>query len=307
MRAGKDARTRTRIRATRFGAAYMAAAVAAGLLGVYAGNNLLFAGFGLMVGMLVVSGLASRASLLEIRPAGVEAGALFARLRGGVGLRLADGAPRRARGLEVRLEIEGCGARPAFYGGAAGLASPRVPVRVRPETRGELRVTGVELRTGHPFGLLEKSLRFPLDARLSVAPHPAGAREPDYGGGDDYREPTPASGYSSPVGARPFLPGDALGGLHWKRTAQRGEPVTRLMEGDEARGLALELDLGEWGPGPAFEDELEKLSGALLQARLQGRDATLVVHGPDGRCDAVGHVAAWRALAGAQAGAAPRE
>jgi uncharacterized protein (DUF58 family) len=164
-----------------------------------------------------------------------------------------------------------------------------------------MRVTGVELRTDHPFGLLEKTLCFPLDARLAVAPHPAGAKELDYGGGDDYLDPTPASGYSSPVGARPFLPGDALGGLHWKRTAQRGEPMTRLMEGDEARDLALELDLGEWEPGPAFEGELEKLSGALLQARLRGRDAALAVRGPAGRADAAGHADAWRALAAARA------
>jgi uncharacterized protein (DUF58 family) len=294
---------RSRARVTRFGAAYAAAAAAVGLLGAYTGDNLLFAVLGLMVGLLVVSGLVGRASLLGVVPVGVEAGALFARLRGGVRLRLSDGAPRRARGLELRLDIEGCAAAPAFYRGGGGKASPAVPIRVVPERRGRLKIIGVEFRGSHPFGLIERSLRFPLDARLAAAPHPAGAREPDYGGGDDYREPTPASGYSSPVGARPFRPGDPLGGVHWKRTAQRGEPVSRLMEGDEARGLALELDLREWEPGRAFEDELEALSGALLQARLRGRDAALALHGPDGRTDAVGHVAAGRALAGARAAA----
>jgi uncharacterized protein (DUF58 family) len=292
---------RPRARVTRFGAAYTAAAGAVGLLGAYTGDNLLFAVLSLMVGLLVASGLAGRAALLGVAPVGVEAGTLFARLGGGVRLRLSDAAPRRARGLEVRLEIEACAAAPALYRGGGGSASPAVPIRVGPERRGLLKISGVELRTGHPFGLIERSLRLPLDARLAAAPHPAGAKEPDYGGGDDYREPTPASGYSSPVGARPFRPGDPVGGVHWKRTAQRGEPVSRLMEGDEARGLALELDLCEWGPGQALEDELETLSGALLQARLQNRDATLTLHGPDGRRDAVGHAAAWRALAEAEA------
>jgi uncharacterized protein (DUF58 family) len=305
MRPPKDSRSSVRV--TRFGALYIAAATICGLLGVYADNNLLCAIFGLMVGALAVSGWVSRASITALRPVGVEAGALFARLRGGIWLRLADGAPRRVRGLDVYLEIDGCRVGPAFFCGGGGLASPLVPLPVRPERRGGLKIGGVEFRTGYPFGLLTKTLRFPMDtagalgARLAVAPHPAGAKEPDYGGGDDCLDPTPASGYSSPVGARPFRPGDPMGGVHWKRTAQRGEPMVRLMEGDEARGLALELDLGEWAPGQAFESELEEISGAVLQARLQKRDATLTIYGPDGRRDAVGHMAAWRALAEAEA------
>ena len=294
--------SRLRIRVTPLGAMYIAAAVVVGVLGVYTINNLLFAIFGLMVGMLLVSGWVSRASLTGVKPVGIEAGSLFARLRGGVCLRLSDSATGRVRGLEVRLDIEGCRVEPAFFGGGrSGHSSPLLPLRVRPERRGELKVGRVELRTAYPFGLLEKAAFFDLGARLIVAPHPAGAKEPDYGG-DDFREPTPASGYSSPVGARPFLPGDPIGSVHWKRTAQRGEPMTRLMEGDEARGLRLELDLREWEPGPDFENELEILSGAILQSRLQRRDATLVVYGPGGRFDTHGHRTAWIALALASAG-----
>jgi len=289
--------SRLSIRITRLGAMYVAAAAAVGLLGVYTGSNMLHAVLGLMIGMLLVSGWVSRASLLSARPGGIEAGALFARLRGGVRLRMAEGAPGRTGGLEVSLDIEGCRVGHGFFRGGR---SP-VALGVRPEKRGALRVRGAVLRTGYPFGLLEKAVRFPMDAVLVVAPHPAGAEEPDRGG-DDYREPTPASGYSSPVGARPFLPGDPMGRMHWKRTAQRGEPMVRLMEGDEAKGLALELDLCGWRPGPAFEGELERLSGAILQARLQRRDAALVVYGPGGaRADAAGHMEAWRALAGAEA------
>jgi uncharacterized protein (DUF58 family) len=93
------------------------------------------------------------------------------------------------------------------------------------------------------------------------------------------------------------MPGDPIGMVHWKRTAQRGEPMTRLMEGDEPKGLMLELDLDEWTPGPAFEGELERLSGAVLQAKLEKRGATLTVYGPHGRTDVAGHMEIWRELA----------
>jgi hypothetical protein len=66
-------------------------------------------------------------------------------------------------------------------------------------------------------------------------------------------------------------------------------------------GLHLRLDLLAWAPGRPFERELERLSGAVLQARLQKRDISLDVQGAEGTRGFHGHTACWRALALAQA------
>jgi uncharacterized protein (DUF58 family) len=295
----KDSRLRLRI--TRLGVQYVVVMGIVGLLGMYTNNNLLHAVFGLMIGLLLVSGWVSRASLQSLEPVGVESGVLFARAKGGLRLRFSDKAPKRVRGLKIRLEIPNCRVEPVFFPGGKGKVSgknhesPVAAMQVRPEIRGPLAVRVIELSTSYPFGFLEKIWRFAVDMPFFVSPHPGGYENIE-GGDGEYFEPDTKSGYSSPVGARPFLPGDSLNRIHWKRTAQRGEPWVRVMEGDQPRGLILEIDLGEWAQGPAFERELENLSGAILQARVQKQDVTLTIYGRHGRIDAAGHLAAWRAL-----------
>jgi len=294
MHLWKDSRLQIRI--TRLGIHYVIAMGASGVLGVYTNNNLLFVVFGLMIGLLLVSGWVSRASIQSIELAHIEDGSLFAKLKGGLRLRLADKKPKRIRGLEIHLDIPNCHVEPGFYPGGKGEPSPTIVLQVRPQKRGLAKLKCIEIRTSHPFGFLEKIRRFPTDIPLLVAPHPSGYEKYE-GGHDDFSVPDTKSAYSSPIGARPFIPGDSINQVHWKRTAQRGEPWARVMEGDSPKGLLLELDLTEWEPGLSFERELERLSGAILQARLQKIEVTLSVIGRRSRIEAEGHLAAWKALA----------
>jgi len=288
-----------RLRITRLGIQYVIATGTLGVLGVYTNNNLLHVVFGLMIGLLLVSGWVSRASLQSIEPLNIEEGILFARTKGTLRLRLSDKAPARLRCLEIRLEVPNCAVESGFFpgGGYKGknLESPLIAFRLRPEKRGLLAVECVELRTNYPFGFLEKTWRFPVCMPFHVSPHP-GDYESSKGEAGDYSEPDTKSGYSSPVGARPFLPGDSLNRIHWKRTALRGEPWVRVIEGDQIKGLSLEIDLGKWEAGQTFERELESLSGAILQARARKQDVSLTIFGCHGRIDAIGHLNAWRAL-----------
>jgi len=283
------------IRVTRLGTVYLSMAGIVGVMGMYTNNNLLHVVFGLMIGLLLVSGWVSRASIQAIEPVRIEEGTLFARLKGGIRLRLSDKAPKRIRGLDVRIEIPDCRVAPGFFPGGRGDSAPTVVLQIRPEKRGPLQLKYIALRTSYPFGFLEKIKYFHLDTTLFVAPHPSGHEKQDEGSGD-FSEPDTKSGYSSPIGARPFVAGDSTNRIHWKRTAQHGEPWVRVMEGDQIKGLSLELDLTKWSPGREFENELERLSGAILQARLQKVDTILTVLSRRGRIEAAGHLAAWRAL-----------
>lgn len=289
-----------RLAITRLGWEYLLALLAIGAFAVNSGNNLLYLVFSLMLGLFLVSGVVSRRSLRDLTPLDLDEGNLFARVRGGLRLRFRDGAPRRVRGLELRLSLEGGEVETGFFAGGSGDTEPVAVLHARAGKRGWTRLTGLELRTRHPFGFLEKAWRFELDRSLLVLPHP---RAPQTAPGDPAREgqarTLPRPGDSSPEGARPMRPGDASARVHWKRSAQRpqGELWVRTFEEEQPLALHLELDLGAWVPGRTFERELERLSGAILQARLQKREVELVVRGASGLRRHEGTQACWRVLA----------
>ncbi|MDR2561074.1 MAG: DUF58 domain-containing protein [Holophagales bacterium] len=301
----KDSRLKLRI--TRLGVQYVLVTGVVGLLGLFTSNNLLHAIFGMMIGLLLVSGWASRAAILGIEPESVATGTFFAKAKGGLRLRLVDKCPTRTRCLEISAAIPGCPSDIAFYQGGRRMAEkrgrggePSAVLKIWPSKRGRAKIASVDFCTSYPFGFLEKTVSFPFDAEFLVAPHPTGFDSSNRGRGD-YSEPSPLSGFSSPDGARPFAIGDSISKIYWKRTAQRGEPWSRNMEGDLPKGLELELDLDAWAPGDDFEHELERLSGAILEARLLKSAVTLHIF-KGGRCtDAAGAIAAWRVLSLAEA------
>ena len=289
-----------RLSITRLGWEYLLALLAIGAFAVNSGNNLLYLVFSLMLGLFLVSGVVSRRSLRQLTPLDLDEGNLFARVRGGLRLRLQDGAPRRVRGLELRLALEGGEVETGFVAGGGGESQPVAVLHARAGARGWARLTSLELRTRHPFGFLEKAWRFELDRSVLVLPHP---RAPLAAPGDPAREgqvrTLPRPGDSSPEGARPMRPGDPPARVHWKRSAQRpqGELWVRTFEEEQPLALHLELDYGAWAPGRDFERELERLSGAILQARLQKREVELVVRSASGQRRFEGPQACWRVLA----------
>lgn len=289
-----------RLSITRLGWEYLLALLAIGAFAVNSGNNLLYLVFSLMLGLFLVSGVVSRRSLRGLCPLDLDEGNLFARVRGGLRLRLQDSTPKRVRGLELRLAMEGGEVETAFFAGGGGESEPVAVLHARAGLRGWTRLTGLELRTRHPFGFLEKAWHFELDRAVLVLPHP---RAPQSTPGDPARDgqvrTLPRPGESSPEGARPMRPGDPPARVHWKRSAQRpqGELWVRTFEEEQPLALHLELDLGAWAPGRTFERELERLSGAILQARLQKREVELVVRGANGLHRHEGPQACWRALA----------
>ena len=293
-----------RLSITRLGWEYLIALMLIGIFAVNSGNNLLYLIFSLMLGMFLVSGVVSRRSLRDLRPLDLDEGNLFARVRGGLRLRLQDGAPHRTRGLELRLSMEGGEVDTTFFAGGGGQAEPVAVLHARAGHRGWTRLTGLELRTRHPFGFLEKAWHFELDRALLILPHP---RAPMVAPGDPNKDgqvrTLPRPGDSSPEGARPMRSGDSPARVHWKRSAQRpqGELWVRTFEEEQPLALHLELDLGAWTSGKDFERELERLSGGILQARLHKRSVELVVRSALGLKRHEGPQACWRALAIAEA------
>jgi uncharacterized protein (DUF58 family) len=292
---------RLRLSITRLGFQYMLAMLAIGAFAVNSGNNLLYLTFSLMLGLFLVSGFVSRAALRGVDLAGIDEGNLFARVRGGLRVRLKDRAPKRVRGLELHLEMENGKVEPGFLGGGQGGEEVLVVLHARAEARGWTKVTSLELRTSLPFGFLEKAWRISLDRPVLVLPHPRTSPSLPPGELGEVKHTLPTPGTTSPDNARPYRTGDAPSRVHWKRTAQRGALWVRTFEGERPLGLHLRLDLTRWPPGRPFEKELERLSGAILQARLQRKEVALELVSREARRSFHGHTDCWRALALAQA------
>lgn len=292
---------RLRLTLTQLGLQYLAALALIGFFAVNSGNNLLYLIFSLMLGFFLVSGWVSRHAIQGLTLVAIEEGNIFARVKGGIRVRLLDAQPRRIRGLEVHLDLEQARVEPGFYGGGQGEeAAILLVLHARPEFRGWCKIRQLELRTRFPFGFLEKAWRLPVEKELLVLPHPrATVIRGESKGAIPYFIPKP--GFTSPEGARPFRTGDPLSQVHWKRTAQRGVPWIRTFEGEQPTGLHLHLDLRIWAPGPLFEHELERLSGSILQARLQKQDVSLGIHSIEGIREHAGPTECWRALAQMQA------
>ncbi len=292
---------RLRLSLTGLGLQYLLALLGVGVFSVNTGNNLFYLVFSLMLGLFLVSGILSRRALQGLQVLSLEEGNLFARVRGGVRLRLRDPGRGRIRGLEVHLQMDDGQVEPAFLGAASRTGETLVVLQTRAGHRGWSRFRTLEFRTRFPFGLLEKSRFVELDHAALVLPHPrTPPAQPTNWQGEGQRT-LPQEGTSSPEGARPLRLGDAPSRVHWKRTAQRSQPWVRTFDEERPMGLHLRLDLSAWGPGRPFERELERLSGAVLQARLQKRDISLELQGAEGIREVHGHTACWRALALSQA------
>ena len=286
---------RLRLSITRLGLEYLAAMLLMGLFAVNTGNNLLYLVFAMMLGLFLASGWSSRRAIQDLELLGVEEGNLFARVQGGIKVRLRDRAAGRVRGLVIRLAVQHARVEPGFYPGAPrGAPEPMLVLQALPERRGPVRVDWLELRTSFPFGFMEKAWRFPLGTELLVLPHPRASAQRLGLEGELGRAPL-REGATSPDGARPFKERDPLSRVHWKRTAQRGTPWVRTFEDEPPAGLRLRLDLQAWAPGPAFERELECLSGGILRARLQRREISLRIDAAGGGRDYRGYTSSWRA------------
>lgn len=219
------------------------------LLGVwaaalYSSNNLLYLCGAILLVMAITAGiggarlLASLTSLAEYLPATVKAGEVYVQRR-----RLAASLP--VAGL-VRLHwAEDVQALVRVESGQ-GLLGLRLPAR----QRGVCRYSRTILATSAPLGLWRLQHVRAEGWQLAVLPQPvpwlgtsSGNAVAFLGGmpGDEWRD------------LRPYVRGDQLSRIHWRKVAQGDWAVKRFAapEGGEEAGL-LRVDLRA-APGPKFE------------------------------------------------------
>lgn len=283
MRATRPAAPRPEFRFTREGRVFVAVTLGVGIGAVNTGNNLLYLVLGLMLGLMLTSGVLSEIVLRGTHLRRMPPPRLFAGRRALFELEVRNDkrffASTSFEVLDV-AEGEGDGAS-AYLLKLPPRSRERVVIERIPMRRGTMRSTHLRVRTRFPFGILEKTRSFRVESEVVVFPELVEVALPDTRRSlRGHERPRARGGQGSEViGLREHRPMDSMREIHWRRTAALGRPVTRerAAEADELLRLALPASAADEA---VFERRISELASLAVLAVETGRPVEL--HGEHG-------------------------
>ncbi len=266
------------VRLTRIGTTYLLTTVVLAIAAVNTGNNALYIAVSLMLGCLLLSGLASKGGLKHLE---LELGGIGEAWAG----KAADGTIRirnRSRIWDVRDVVLT----------SEALAEPvLIPiVRRRSELtihsaflfrrRGLAHVSAIDSYTRYPFGFFLKKRRLRVSSDVIVFPRIGG----DDGTVERFK---PVSGEQMPSGRpgagielhsfRDYVRGDSLRQVHWKKSASLGRWIMKQPEAETAHSVHVVVD--PYQSREVSDDEFEETISAaatfIYHAVARGLDVTL--------------------------------
>jgi uncharacterized protein (DUF58 family) len=238
---------RRRFPPTREGWWFLVATLLLGLAAINAGLNLLFLVWGMMLFLVLASGVLSELCLRHLQvsrktPPAIHAGAPYL-----MGIALSN-RKRRLPSFSVEVEDLVAG-RPLdkrcyFLKLPAG-RTQETAYRHQITQRGRYLLTGFRLSTKFPFGLIQKSRDVADPHELLI--YPALVRVPEsllrgfpatHGlGRQKWR-----SRSGDFIGLRDYRAGDDPRDIHWRSSARRGVPLVRESEDDEGLEATVLFD-----------------------------------------------------------------
>ena len=296
---------------TREGKWFVAMTIMVGFGAVNTSNNLLFLLLGMMLGLIIVSGILSEWVLQKVVVTRLASGDLYAGVEGSLRYELANqkaflasyglvvveheertsrGRRRRAMGLpetppkgSAEREAEGDAGPPrALAIRVAAGASSFATAQYRFPRRGIYRFDGFDLTTRFPFGFFEKSL--PVVGNHEVLVFPAmNLQLPPVGEGTETQGELvrQAEGRGGDfLGLRAYREGDDPRQIHWKVSARKSALVTRLHEREDADAIAIHLyshlpDGADGAVEQQFEQAVEAAASLCAQYVKSGRQFSL--------------------------------
>ena len=266
------------VRFTKVGTVYLTTTVVLAISAINTGNNALYIGVALMLGSLLLSGMASKGGLTHLHAEVAGLGEVWA------------GRPAHGT-LRVRNTSRIWNVRDVVLTSEA-LAEPvLVPLVRRRETvtieaaflfrrRGVAHITAIDSYTRYPFGFFLKKRRLRLTSDVVVYP-PLLAAGP---ASDRYRatagEQTSANrpGISSEVHSfREYSRGDSLRHVHWKKSASLGRWIMKQTDAEAAKSVHVAVDpfLPRWARDDDFEEMIAAAATFIHDAAKDGFDITL--------------------------------
>lgn len=302
------ATTQTRLRIGSGGLLYLLVSALILVSAVYTQANLLFWGFGLMVGGLVMAvGVAAVALRgLEVTrsvPTHCAAGeplplSYEVRNRGWLpafAVVLHEGWGKGASGWKHQGPAADVGSNTMLGGsphawllhlGAGQTTQTQAPCR--PRRRGRLRFERIEASTSFPFSVLHKTVIFEQTDEVLVFPYLYRVRRQlisnlSTAEGEGRQIQERPGGTDEFYGLREYRPGDGPRMIDWKRTARTGKLVAREMTTPRPPSMSLVLDLRETPPmsiggkRPTKQGLVEAAaSGRQLEERAISLTASLI-------------------------------
>lgn len=171
-----------------------------------------------------------------------------------------------------------------FFAGLAPGQRAAAATRVWAGQRGRLRLPGVQLQVGDPFGLFETRLRRELPGEVLVRPRPRRAAGRLVLEARSARGRDPGEGWTS---VREWRPGDSRRDVSWRLTARRGWPVLLLRPPRPEQVALLALDrapVSERGAA-RFERAVALAAGIGLLLLEEGRRVRFLAPGEEDALD----------------------
>ena len=268
------------VRFTKVGTTYLVTTIILAIAAVNTGNNALYLGVSLMLGSLLLSGMASKGGLKHLR---VEIAGMDDVWAG-----------RPAPGLlRVRNDSRLWNVRDVILTSDA-LAEPVViPVLPRKQAvevrasflflkRGLAHVNVIDSYTRYPFGFFLKKRRVKISSDVVVYPRILGEDSTH----DRFRPLTGDQNVANRPGMgseihsfREYVRGDSLRHLHWKKSASLGRWIMKQTDADAARSVHVVID--PYKPPTASEESFEEMVSEaatfVWNAVQQNFDVTVVM------------------------------
>jgi uncharacterized protein (DUF58 family) len=288
------------VRLTRIGTSFVIFTVVIGFAAINTGNNALYIGLSLMLGCLLLSGIASKDGLkqLVVEFDGVDEAWAMRPAHGRLRIR------NRSRIWNVRDVII------TSEELAAPLSLPLIKRREQIivhamfsfRRRGLTQLTRVDLYTRFPFGFFLKKRRPRLTGDVVVFPRllgddiPRDRFRPNRG---DLQSANRIGGGTDIHSFRDYVRGDSLRRVHWKKSASLGRWIIKQTEVETGQSVHIVVD--PYQPPDvseeSFEEMISEAATFLDDALRSGRDVAFSIPHVTMRSDREGAASMFRALA----------
>lgn len=271
-----------RLKVTREGRYFLGITFGVGLAAINTGNNLLYLLLGVLLALILVSGIMSELALR----------ALVVRRR--LPTRAQVGRPhlveievhnKKKRLPSYAIEVEDIRAnQPAdkrcFFLKVSPLSTQVAAYRRTPQRRGRESHVAFRVATRFPFGLFEKSRQIEVPGELVIYPavHNVGLPPPHARSIGAGARATSRGASDEQLGLKPYRPGEDMRHVHWRKTAAVGQIVLREHAAEGAPDVELELDDRCPFLGRPDDDEERRRWLDQFEARIRDIGSRAVAH-----------------------------
>ena len=284
------------IRVTRFGALFLGLTILIGIAAFNSGTNLLYLMFGMLLAMVMVSGVSASVALSQLRfsrllPDEIYAGDEFV-------VRLSVHNAKRvfpAMGLLIRESPENLGSDSrarAFVMKIGPRSSGTVRYLAQVDRRGIFIFDRLAVSTRFPFGIVEILFDIPLRDEVIVLPRMGQLRDTLILEGERRDEDVAKRSFLRGIettfkGLRDFRRGDNPRHIHWRSSAKHRKLLVKEFDRREERNVCIFLDTyvadreldGE--TSPLVERAVSFTATVLAELARQGYEVYLATCAPE--------------------------